>query len=97
MAHTIKPLNNVEEFILWSSSKFKLCIASSGSRENVFFGLNKIGLKKYFQYVLCAEDVQKSKPNPLIFEKILTLTKSTKEQAIIFEDSESGIIAAKKG
>ena len=95
LAYNVKPIKNVQEFILWASSRFKLSIASSGSKENVFFGLKKIGLKQYFEYILCSEDIEKTKPNPMIFEKILTITKFNIDQAIIFEDSENGIIAAK--
>ena len=55
-----------------------------------------MGFKDYFEYILCAEDVKETKPNPSIFKKMLLLTKTNKDEAIIIEDSAKGIEAAIK-
>ena len=76
--------------------KYRLTFASSGSRDNVMLGIKKMGYSHYFEYILCSEDVKETKPSPMIFEKILLLTKTNKDEVIIFEDSSKGIEAAKK-
>lgn len=92
----IKPIDGVEDFLIWADKKYRLTIASSGSRDNVMLGIEIMGYKDYFEYILCAEDVLEAKPSPMIFEKILLLTKINKDEAIIIEDSAKGIEAAKK-
>ena len=93
---SIKPIKGVEDFLIWAKTKYRLTVASSGSKNNVIFGLEKMGFKDYFEYILCAEDVKETKPNPSIFKKMLLLTKTNKDEAIIIEDSAKGIEAAIK-
>ena len=92
----IKPIEGVNDFLAWANTKYRLTVASSGSRDNVMFGIEKMGYRNYFEYILCAEDVKATKPSPMIFEKILLLTKTNKDEVIIFEDSFKGIEAAEK-
>ena len=61
----------VTEFIENVSDSYQLAIASSGSRETVNLAIKKLNLKKYFNLVLCSEDVEKSKPAPDIFLKVI--------------------------
>jgi HAD superfamily hydrolase (TIGR01509 family) len=56
--------------------------------------LNKIKLHHYFDKIICAEDVQYSKPNPEGFNKALDIFEVNPENALIFEDSSSGFQAA---
>ena len=51
--------------------KYRLTIASSGSRDNVMLGIKKLGYSHFFECILCSEDVEKTKPSPMIFEKML--------------------------
>ncbi|MCC7429459.1 YjjG family noncanonical pyrimidine nucleotidase [bacterium] len=54
-------------------NQFPLGIITNGFGEIQVQKLEKTGLKKYFQTVICSENVGKMKPHPLIFE---TATKS---------------------
>ena len=92
----IKPIKGADEFIKYAFSKYHLCIASSGSKINILNGLEILNLSKYFNEIICAEDVQRAKPDPEIFNKTISLTKFTNEEALIFEDSNSGILAAQR-
>jgi len=91
----IKPILGVSEFLNWVFLKYHLIIASSGSRVNVLKGLKILGFYKFFNKIICAEDVFIAKPDPEIFIKALSSTNFTKNDALIFEDSDNGIIAAK--
>jgi HAD superfamily hydrolase (TIGR01509 family) len=90
----IKPLPGVHEFIEWAQSSYDLAIASSGSRSNIIFCLEKLGYLNFFQYILCADDVKNGKPNPEIFLKVLKKFHYQPEDALIFEDSQAGFEAS---
>ena len=93
---SLKPMYGVNEFLSWGKDKFHFSIASSGSRNNITLGLNKLGLIDMFDPILCSDDVLLAKPSPEIFLKVLSLTGFDKQRSVIFEDSDNGILAAKK-
>ena len=70
-------------------------VATSTSRINVLFILNKLGIRDYFEDVLSFEDVEKGKPNPEIFIKAAGKAGVEAGKCIVFEDSNHGIQAAK--
>ncbi len=88
-------LPGVSRFLRLARPQFQLAIASSGSKGTVGLALEKLGLENMFSAVLCAEDVVNAKPSPEIFLKALGQFSRRREEAIIFEDSESGLTAAK--
>ena len=92
----IRPILGVDDFLNWVFLKYHLIIASSGSRINVLNGLKILGFYKFFNKIICSEDVSSAKPNPEIFIKALSSTNFTKNDAVIFEDSNNGIIAARE-
>lgn len=89
-----KPLPNVKEFIENVYGNYQLAIASSGSRKTIELALKKLNLINYFNLILCSEDVIKSKPSPDIFLKVINVAKYSKEDSLIFEDSQNGIEAS---
>jgi len=89
-----KPLPYVKEFIENVYGNYQLAIASSGSRTTIELALKKLNLINYFNLILCSEDVIKSKPSPEIFLKVINLAKYSKEDSLIFEDSQNGIEAS---
>jgi len=56
--------------------------------------LSKSDLKKYFNYVVCGNEVSKSKPEPEIFLHTVSLLKVEPSNCIVLEDSQNGILAA---
>ncbi len=89
------PMPGAKEFLRWSQPKFESVIASSGSRETVKLAIEKLGLSNFFKFALCSEDVKAAKPEPEIFLKAVSLAGFTRSQSVIFEDSITGIEAAK--
>jgi HAD superfamily hydrolase (TIGR01509 family) len=91
----LEPIEEVTEFLNWAKEKYCLTIYTSGSRRTIEISLESLGYSRYFNLVVCSEDVMKGKPDPEGFLKIIDITKHKKTKALIFEDSESGIEAAK--
>lgn len=93
---TIQPLPGLEEFLLkLEKQNIPKAIATSAPVENVDFTLEKTGLKKYFTIILDDRDVTIGKPNPQIYIKTVEALNYKPTSCIVFEDSLSGIKAAK--
>ena len=92
----LRPLPGVESFLRWASTRARLAIYSSGSRGTVEISLARLGYLGRFDPMLCAEDVVRAKPDPEGFLKVLGLTGVSSVRAVVFEDSDSGIGAARR-
>ena len=88
-------LPNVTSFLEWAKPLFKLAIVTAGSRTSLNIGLKKLGYFDFFDKIVTAEDVLKSKPNPECYFRAQRLFNCRKEEILIFEDSENGLLAAK--
>jgi HAD superfamily hydrolase (TIGR01509 family) len=73
-----------------------LAVASSSRREWVDGYLDQLGLKEFFEVVKCREDVQRVKPDPELFLAALTALQVRAEEALVFEDSPNGVLAANR-
>jgi len=76
------------------SMKLKLGVASSSSENWVHGHLSRLNLLEYFETVKTADDVIKTKPDPELFQAVLDQFEIRSKQAIVFEDSPNGILAA---
>ncbi|MFQ3675678.1 MAG: HAD family phosphatase [Endomicrobiia bacterium] len=95
---TLKFINFIKE----NFPKIKFCIVSGALREEIVYILNKLKIKKYFSFIISAEDVKKGKPDPEPFIKARKMAqknlskKLNKKEVIVIEDSVNGIKSAKK-
>ncbi len=89
------PMKGALELIENLSQKYILAIASSGAGKNVYFVLKKLGILKYFHQVITADNVERLKPFPDIYEKSYKMLGLKKEECIAIEDSETGLASAK--
>jgi HAD superfamily hydrolase (TIGR01509 family) len=94
IASELRPISDVNEFLSWARRRYRLSIASSGSRATVTLALRKLGYEGWFDPVVCAEDVKRPKPAPDSFLQVLQMTGVTRGEALVFEDSEVGFQAA---
>jgi len=80
------------------AKRLGLClgVASSSSRDWVVGHLTQLGLSPYFDCVKCADDVQRVKPDPALYQAVLDTLALPAERAIALEDSPNGIAAAKR-
>lgn len=74
--------------------KIQRVIASSNKRRVIEILLAKAGLTSEFSQIVSAEDVTHAKPSPEIFELARTRLALEKEQVVVLEDSQNGILAA---
>ena len=70
-------------------------VVSNGRRHSIETILNKLQILDYVDYLITAEDVKLSKPNPDPYLKALELSKIEPNKCLVFEDNEVGFQAAK--
>jgi HAD superfamily hydrolase (TIGR01509 family) len=74
----------------------KVGLASSSSCDWVTGHLGRMGLLEYFQCVQGRDDVALTKPDPELFRSAVEILGAKPKEAIAFEDSPNGILAAKR-
>lgn len=82
----------------------KLGLASSASRNEIFFNLKQIGLEQVFDIIISGVDdlnsyvdlEGKNKPKPFIYLEASKRLNISPERCIVFEDTAAGIEAASK-
>ena len=74
---------------------FSLAVASSSERAWVRGLLTQHDLIAPFDTIVCAEDVARTKPHPDLFLKALEHLNVEPREAIVFEDSQHGVKAAR--
>jgi beta-phosphoglucomutase len=72
-----------------------LALASNGSAKRVHSILDALQLKDYFRAVVTANEVTMGKPHPAIFHKAAEQLQVFPFEAVVFEDSVSGVKAAR--
>lgn len=75
-------------------SGISMAIGSAANRFNIDFVLDDLNIRSYFNAIVSAEDVFKSKPNPEVFLKGADLLGVEPESCIVFEDVPKGAEAA---
>lgn len=93
----IKPLPGLEDFLIaLKALNIPTAIGTSAPRSNVDFVLEGTGLGKYFSVILDQSDVEQGKPNPEIYLKAASRLDMAPARCLVFEDSLSGVEAAKR-
>jgi beta-phosphoglucomutase len=85
------------EFFLKKMDDHKIprAIGTSAPRSNVDFTLGKTGLERFFPTILDDSFVENGKPHPEIYLKCAAALNFKAPYCIVFEDSLSGVAAAK--
>lgn len=83
------------QFLENAASKHILAVVSSSPRRVIERVLKIEKIAHYFQFIIAHEDCQKHKPDPMPYLKALEHAKVAPAQAVVVEDSMSGIQAAK--
>ena len=76
----------------------QIAIGSSSHHAWVDTHTNRLGIFHYFDHIICADDVApgRTKPNPDIYLKALEQLNVKNDEAVIFEDSINGVLAARR-
>ncbi len=92
--HLIKPILPVVEIAKKYYGKLPMAVGTGGHREAVEQTMEITGIRKYFDIVITANDVEKFKPHPETFLKCAELMGFKPEYIEVFEDGDLGIEAA---
>ncbi len=76
----------------------QVSIGSSSPHSWVDTHAKRLGIFHYFKYIICQDDVApgRTKPNPDIYLKALEVLKVQNTEAVVFEDSPNGVLAARR-
>lgn len=95
IAHEAEPVIPVLEIARRMKGVKPLAVASGGHREIVETTLRAIDSFDLFDAIVCAEDTGRGKPFPDPFLEAARRIKVAPEDCLVFEDSPTGIEAAK--
>ncbi len=95
MAETVLP-GVIELLTAARAAGLRLGVASSSSRRWVVGHLERLGLLDYFEVVCTADEVERAKPDPALFELALRELGLQPSEAIALEDSPNGAMAARR-
>ena len=76
-------------------SDLPMAVASNAEPENVTFVLEKAGIRGLFRVVVDGHEVKRPKPDPEIYLTVAARLEVSPRDCIVFEDSHTGITAAK--
>jgi HAD superfamily hydrolase (TIGR01509 family) len=77
------------------SRRYRVALASSGSRASVQAFLDRTGLRQAFRSVLTGDDVARAKPDPEIFRRSMEALGLLPEDCVVIEDAVAGVRAAR--
>lgn len=80
---------------LADAAPFPKAVASNAEPANVDFVLDGLGLRRYFQVIVDGHQVGRPKPFPDIYLRAAGLLDVPAAQCIVFEDSPTGVAAAR--
>src|SRR5512133_3638639 len=92
--HKVKPIYHVVEIVKKYHGILPMAVGTGGHREAVERTLEITGLRKYFDIIITANDVDNFKPHPETFIKCAELMNVAPQFIEVFEDGDLGIEAA---
>src|SRR5690554_6246412 len=95
-AKLLEPIQEIVSIVKDYHTKLPMSVGTGASRKSAEVQLSALGIARYFDFIVSAEDVTKHKPEPETFLECARLMKIKPEYCQVFEDGELGIIAAKK-
>jgi HAD superfamily hydrolase (TIGR01509 family) len=94
-ASSLQRLPGLTEFLAWSEKhQLKRAVVTNAPKANALFMLSALGLEGAFDTIILAEEEVAAKPDPAPYQAALKRLGITPEQAIVLEDSPTGIRSA---
>lgn len=75
--------------------QYKICLCTNNATSIVEHVLKEKNMEAYFDYVITSQQVQRSKPDPQMYLEALKEINLPAEDCVVFEDTESGVQAAR--
>jgi beta-phosphoglucomutase len=96
MASNLKPLEGLLDLLDWAERRdVRIALVTNAPRLNADHMLDVLGLAERFPVQITIEQVERGKPDPLPYLTALERLGIKAEEAVAFEDSPSGMRAAK--
>ncbi len=92
--NTVEPVADTVAIIREYHGKIPMAVASGSYRETVMMTLRILGLERYFETVVCQDDVCRGKPAPDMFLLAACRLGQRASDCLVFEDGDLGIEAA---
>lgn len=87
-------MEGVEELILQAKDLgLKVALATSSQKERPLYHLDRLGILRHFDAITTSSEIKNRKPAPDLFLKSIEKLDIEPHEAIIFEDSNNGLIA----
>lgn len=96
LTDVVRFIDGAIELLELLHGKTKIALATMSSRRVVEKILSETKIKKYFDVVVTADEVNRPKPNPEIFLSAAKMLGVDQKDCVIIEDSIFGVRAAKK-
>ncbi len=91
----LKLIDGLHDFLKEAkANKVKMAIGSAALTFNIDFVLDNLGIRHYFDAIVSADDVAKSKPDGETYLKAAALLNEDPVDCIVFEDAPKGVEAA---
>lgn len=96
-APTIAPVAGLKELLqALRRGGYRCAVGSSGPKENVAFVLDRCDIEEFFEVRISGDMVTRCKPDPEIFLTAAERLGAEPSECLVFEDSASGIEAARR-
>jgi beta-phosphoglucomutase len=86
----------IEMMSYLKNNKCKIAIVTNSNKQSALKILKSIGVIDFIDVIVSNEDVLNAKPNPEPYLNAIEILSAKKEECIIFEDSEVGLISARQ-
>ncbi len=91
----LEPMPGLMALLDWiEQQELKKAVVTNAPRLNAEFMLAGLGLTERFEFVILGEDLPRAKPDPLPYQTAIDRLILQPNEALVFEDSPSGIRAA---
>lgn len=94
-ANQLQRMPGLTDFLHYIQQRgYAMALVTNAPRSNAEFMLNTLALNDVFQPIIIADDFPKGKPDPLPYQTALDQLGLSPDEAIVFEDSPTGVRAA---
>ncbi len=87
-------IDNIHKILEKLSKNYKMGIVTTSRRVDFEIIHKNRGITDFMEFVLCVEDYTEAKPHPEPYLKGLELFNAKKDEVVVVEDSERGLLSA---
>lgn len=97
MLTDLHPMPGLRPLLAYLAARgVRMAVATSGTRPYITRTLERFDLARYFEAVVCIDDVERGKPHPDLILEVLRRTGVPPRDAVMLEDAPHGVEAARR-